>query len=103
MANFKKLTLPVKVFTEEIKIKALKLRDEGKSWKEISKETGFNIATFYRHKLNEGNNDVVRKRITDNIKASILDLREQRLTIHQIANKLKIGTSSVHRIVKQHE
>ena len=94
----KKLTLPV--FTEEIKIKALKLRDEGKSWKEISKETGFSVATFYRNKLNEGNSDSVRKRITNEIKQSVLNLREQGLTIHQIANELNIGTSSVHRIIK---
>jgi group I intron endonuclease len=92
----KKLSKP---FTQEIKNKALELRNNGKSWKEISKEIGFSESTIFRHKLNLKNTDAIRTKITNEIKSLIFDYRKNELTMQEIANKLKIGLTTVSRIL----
>lgn len=63
-----------KTMTPEIKKKAIELREQGKTWKEIGEELGVARTTFYRHKMEVDHRNMVRKAVTeaDTLQAKLL-------------------------------
>jgi DNA invertase Pin-like site-specific DNA recombinase len=92
-----------KTITEDIKIQAIEMRKEGKSWKDIAATLGVDRTTFYKHKLNVGNENMVRQRITPELKEKILNLRKDNLSWAKIAIMLGISENSIYNNGLNHE
>lgn len=81
----KKNRTSYKTMTPEIKRRAIELREQGRSWREIGEELGVDRVTFYKHKMVAGHRDMVRKSMTEEAKQEVLRLRREGKTWRAIS------------------
>lgn len=85
-----------RTITEEVKQKAVELRQQGKSWKDIAAELGVDRTALYRHKLNVGREGAVRVSMTPELKEKILELRGLGRTWVEISEKTGISKGTIY-------
>lgn len=83
--------------TPEKEKRAIELRNQGKSWKNIGEELGVSRQVFYWHGLASEQKNMVRKKVTPEAVSQAKFLKQQGLTCPEIGRKLDYSTETFRR------